>query len=168
MRINVAQQLKGPVGEVRHYRVQEITREGFPLQGELELIRTDRGILVTGKLEAWVKANCSRCLEEFELSLHLTLEEEYFPAKDLLAIFDSLSPEEREGFVIGEDNVLDLEEAIRQHILLNFPIKPICRPDCAGLCPQCGQNLNQGSCGCSREFTDARLSPLKSLLREGS
>jgi len=168
MRINVAQQLKGPVGEVRHYHVQETTREGVPLQGELEFIRTDRGILVTGKLEARVKADCSRCLEEFELSLQLTLEEEYFPAKDLPAIFDSLSPEEREGFIIGEDNVLDLEEAIRQHILLNFPIKPICRPDCAGLCPQCGQNLNQGSCGCSQEFIDARLSPLKSLLREES
>ena len=168
MRINVAQQLKAPVGEVRRYQVEETTREGFPLQGKLKLIRTDRGILVTGELEAWVKANCSRCLEEFELPLHLTLEEEYFPAKDLPTILDSLSPEEREGFVIGEDNILDLEEAVRQHILLNFPIKPICRPDCAGLCPQCGQNLNQGSCNCSREFTDTRLSPLRALLREES
>lgn len=161
MRINVAQQLKAPVGEVRHYQVEETTREGFPLRGKLKLIRTDRGILVTGELEARVKASCSRCLEEFELPLHFTLEEEYFPAN----ILNSLSPEEREGFVIGEDNVLDLEEAVRQHILLNLPIKPLCRPDCAGLCPRCGHNLNQGPCGCSREIADARLSPLRALLR---
>ena len=164
MRINVAQQLKGLVGEVRRYRVDEITSDGFPLRGDLKLVRTDRGILVTGKLQTSVKAVCSRCLEEFELSLSFELEEEYFPAKDFPMTLGPLSLGEREGFAIDENNILDLDEAVRQHVLLNLPAKPLCRPDCAGLCPNCGQNLNYGPCGCDLESTNMALAPLKALL----
>lgn len=160
MEINVSELLKAPVGENRSYSVNETIKEGFPLWGNLKLVRTNRGILVTGKLKAQLKATCSRCLEKFKFLLPLELEEECFPA----ATPSSALPEE--SFVIGRDNILNLDEAIRQHTLLNFPIKPICRPDCAGLCPYCGKNLNYGPCGCPQEPADARLAPLKDLFQK--
>ena len=148
MRINVAEQLKQPIGQVRCYQIGDRGDQELPIQGEVQLLHTGRGILVTGRLKTTVKSICSRCLEEFDCTLTLDIEEEYFPSTDLPM------PEEIEGFVIDESHVLDLSEAIRQHTLLALPMKPICREDCAGLCPNCGQNLNRGSCHCARETGD--------------
>jgi uncharacterized protein len=60
--------------------------------------------------------------------------------------------------------VLDLTEVVRQAIFLAIPMSPVCRADCAGLCPQCGQNLNEGQCHCVSEVVDPRLEVLKQLL----
>jgi uncharacterized protein len=152
MRINVAQLLKQPVGRVRQYRIEE-----GGIRGKVRLLRINRGILVTAALEGSVTSVCSRCLEEFECPLSLDFEEEYFTSKDV-------SPEEADGFVIGEDHMLDLSEAIRQHTLLMLPMKPICREDCAGLCPVCGKNLNYGPCSCIQESSHSHWAPLQSLL----
>jgi uncharacterized protein len=152
MRINVAQLLKQPVGQVCCYQIEE-----SGVQGRVRLLHINRGILVTAVLECSITSVCSRCLEEFELPLSLDFEEEYFLSKDA-------SPEEADGFIIGENNMLDLSEAIRQHTLLMVPMKPICRDDCAGLCPVCGKNLNYGSCSCIQESPHLSQAPLRSLL----
>jgi len=149
MRINVAEQLKQPIGQVRCYQISESNDQELPIQGEVQLLRTGRGILVTGSLKTTVKSICSRCLEEFDCTLTLDIEEEYFPNTD------RPMAEEIEGFVIDESHVLDLTEAIRQHTLLTLPMKPICREDCAGLCPNCGHNLNRGPCYCARETRES-------------
>lgn len=166
MRINVAQQLKGHVGESRSYTVDEDLPDDFPVKGEVRLLLTNRSILASGEFRTVIRESCSRCLEEFEQELVFRLEEEFFPAGNLLGE-DSVSADERmEGFEIGEDNVLDLGEAFRQNISLNFPRKPVCRPECAGLCPVCGCNLNNETCQCYRQQSDPRWSPLKGLLSE--
>jgi uncharacterized protein len=161
MRINVAQQLKQPVGQVCHYQISE--KEPF-LKGEVRLLRTNRSILATVRLKTKVKSVCSRCLEEFESSLTLEFKEEYFPSRDVLSGSPLPVPEDAEGFIIDENHMLDLSEAVRQHILLALPMKPICRQDCAGLCPVCGQNLNYGTCNCAHRHPDSRWAPLQSLL----
>ena len=164
MRINVAQQLKSHIGESRSYIVDETSDEGFPIQGEARLVLTNRSILVTGRFKAAVKSTCSRCLEEFEHSLDFAIEEEFFPKGDRLNETLVLADEEPEGFIIGEDHVLDLKEAFRQNILLSLPPNPICRPDCAGLCQICGCNLNYNSCRCSEKQMDPVWAPLRGLL----
>ena len=58
----------------------------------------------------------------------------------------------------------DLDELLREDILLDLPSKYLCSPDCKGLCPKCGKNLNEGDCGCDRKEIDPRLEVLKSLL----
>ena len=63
------------------------------------------------------------------------------------------------------DQVLDLSEAVRQYALLALPMKPLCQEDCAGLCPQCGANLNGGSCSCGRDCISSPWAQLKSLAR---
>ena len=166
MRINVAQQLKAPIGTARNYDadgVVTIAGNDSRVQGEAKLVRTDRGILVKGTLHTEVEVTCSRCLSPFRCSLELNIEEEYFPVIDVVSGASLSLPEEPGCFTIDEHHVLNLTEAIRQYALLAIPMKPLCRPDCAGLCPNCGHNLNQGPCECSSQGIDPRWSKLKNL-----
>lgn len=141
--INVAQLLKSPIGTVRYYLVNEmvnIADDRCLVQGEIELTRTNRGILARGMLHTEIELTCSRCLSPFHCSLSINIEEEYFPVTDI-ATGDSLpSPEDEDAFTIDEHNILDLGEALRQYALLAVPMKPLCREDCAGICPP--QDIN--------------------------
>lgn len=166
MRINVAQLLKGSVGDSRSYPI-EVTVEGsFPVKGEAKLVLTNRSILVTGVFQTTVQSTCIRCLKEFEEHIEFAMEEEFFPTGDILTVAClPVEAEERaEGFVIPEDHVLDLSEAIRQNLWLNVPANPVCAVDCPGLCPHCGHDLNEGPCQCSNEASDPRWIPLKQWL----
>ncbi len=166
MRINVSQQLKASIGSIRNYKVSEIVNVAngkSMVQGEVGLIRTDRGILAKGTLHTGVEVTCSRCLSLFSCPLTLNIEEEYFPTTDVVSSASLPLPEEPGCFTIDEHHVLDLTEAIRQYALLAIPMKPLCRGDCAGLCPSCGHNLNQGVCDCSPRETEPRWSELNKL-----
>ncbi len=167
MQINVSQLLKEPIGATRDYKVSEIvdiTGDGRMVQGEVKLLRTHRGILVRGVLRTEVELTCSRCLTLFNCPVTLNVGEEYIPTVDVVSGVPLFSPEEPGPFIIDEHHVIDLTEAIRQHSLLAIPMKPLCREDCAGLCPNCGHNLNQGSCGCPQQGADPRWSELSKLL----
>ena len=166
MQINVSQLLKEPIGSTRKYEVNEtidVAGGGRVVQGEVGLVRTDRGILVKGTLQTAVEVTCSRCLSVFSCPLGLGIEEEYLPTTDMASGASLPSPEEPSYFTIDEHYVLDLTEAIRQCIMLTIPMKPLCRQDCAGLCPNCGHNLNQGPCDCLPQEVDPRWSGLSKL-----
>jgi uncharacterized protein len=64
---------------------------------------------------------------------------------------------------VPEDDEVDLRPLLIEQIQLNVPMKPLCRPDCAGICPTCGANLNAGSCGCATEEVDPRWKALEAL-----
>lgn len=168
MKINVAQQLKSYLGDTRQYAVSDTTEEGFSITGEAKLVLTNRSILATGRFNTVITTTCSRCLDEFDHPLDFELSEEFFPTGNILSPTPTPKDEiqEADGFTIGEDHVLDLGEALHQNIVLSLPTKPICKPDCAGLCQKCGQNLNDGQCECPKEESDPRWSPLKQLLSD--
>ena len=134
-------------------------------------MRTHRGILAKANLHTEVKVTCSRCLGLFSCPLVLNFEDEYFPTTDVVSGVSLPLPEEPGCFTIDEHHTLDLTEAIRQYALLAIPMKPLCRQDCAGLCPHCGYNLNQGACDCLPQEADPRWSELSKLAlaeREGT
>lgn len=160
MQINVVQLLKDSIGSSRNYQVDELDPVGRPVQGDIVLLRTDRGILVRARLTATVEAACSRCLAYFDYPVKLQIEEEYFPTVDLATGAALPLPEELGAFTIDDTHILDLAEAVRQYSVLAVPIKPLCRPDCAGLCPQCGYNLNRGPCHCPPPPRDPRWATL--------
>ena len=165
MNVNVAQQLKESVGSVRRYEVDEpLPPDGYPVKGELTFLRTGTGILVTGTLHTAVECPCSRCLEPYKCELTFQIEEEYFPRIDVLTGLPQPVPEDAQDFAIGPDHVLDLTEAFRQNVLLAIPMKPVCREECAGLCPGCGANMNSESCKCAPAEADPRWSELKKLM----
>ena len=165
MQINVSQQLKSSIGSIREYEVNgiiDITGKGNStrVQGKVNLMRTDRGILVKGVLDTGVGLTCSRCLRLFACPLVLNIEEEYFPITDVVTGTSLPSPDEPGSFTIDEQHVLNLAEAIRQYTSLATPMKPLCRTDCAGLCPTCGSNLNQAPCNCPPKPVDPRWAEL--------
>lgn len=158
--INVSQLLKSPVGSTRRYEIDDKTDIGdyFAfVRGEVTLLRTGRGILVTGCLTTEVQLTCARCLGSFHHPVTLDVEEEYFPTIDIATGAIVKAPEDEPGaFTINQNNILNLGEAIRQYAVLAVPMKPLCRPDCAGLCPTCGANLNIGKCACPVKIIDPR------------
>ena len=167
MVIDVSQLLKEPIGSMRHYSFSQSgdsadTTE-FPLEGELSLLRTDRGIFVNGSLNTRVEAVCSRCLSDFDQPLTLKIEEELLLTVDTSTGASIPAQGEVGAFTINENQEFDLGEAVRQYVLLSLPMKPLCREDCAGLCPSCGRNLNVGPCSCSQPI-DPRLAPLAKLV----
>lgn len=166
VQLNVSQQLKEPIGSIRNYTVSDTVdvADGSSLvEGEIKLTRTDRGLLAKGTLNTEIERTCSRCLSLFTCPLTLNIEEEYFPTTDVVTGNSLPLPDEPGCFTIDEHNILDLSEAVRQYALLAIPIKPLCRKDCAGLCPTCGCNLNQVHCDCPPRTADSRWSQLIKL-----
>jgi len=141
-----------------------ISGSDSPVQGEVLLVRTDRGILVNAKLHTEVEITCNRCLSLFSSPLTLGIEEEYFPIVDVDSGGSLSLPDEPGCFAIDEHHDIDLTEAVRQYALLAMPMKALCREDCKGLCPTCGHNLNQGPCDCLSREVDPRWSKLSELL----
>jgi uncharacterized protein len=164
--VNVAQQLKEPIGSVREYDIDglvEISGKESLVNGHVKLIRTDRGILVEARLDSEINITCCRCLGEFNKTLRLGFEEEYLQTVDLASGSRLSLPKETDYFNINQRHDLDLTEAVRQYALLSIPMKALCRDDCAGLCPQCGHNRNLGPCRCSSVEVDPRWAPLLEL-----
>jgi uncharacterized protein len=125
------------------------------LRGTLRLMRNSRGILVQGTLHTGVHGECARCLTESSVELDVPVEELYvYP------------PQPDAEFCVADDGILDLAPLLREEIIVDTPIGVLCRPDCAGLCPNCGKNWNEGPCECEREETDPRLAALKALKEE--
>lgn len=162
MRINISRLLQEPWGSLRKYDLDEgPLRLGDDLEidflrGTLRLTHTNEGILVQGKLTTQVTLECVRCLEPFAYRLSVSLTERFLPAP--------AAARDGEAFPIGNDNSVDMDEPIREAILLALPMRALCRPDCRGLCPECGQNLNLGQCECQKEDIDPRLDVLRQLL----
>lgn len=138
MQINVSNLLKETVGSERDYQVNSTVNimengKGSAVQGDVKLTRTNRSILVKGKLNTTIEIACARCLAMFNCPLVLDFEEEYFPTNDI-ASGDLLTPPDEPGcFTIDEHQVIDLTEAVRQYTLMTVPMKPLCREDCSGL-----------------------------------
>ncbi len=107
------------------------------------------------------RADCARCLEPVEGSYEITLER-------TVATADSLSEKQLEEnvdeYAVIENGVLDLGELVREELLLSFPMRFLCSPDCPGLCPKCGRPLRLGDCGCQKREIDPRLAILQTLL----
>ena len=149
MQYNVAQLLKEPTGATRSYQVeQSIT--GVPgitgrIRGQLDMLRTHQGILINAALDIESTLVCSRCLGEFTRPSTLFIEEECLPSIDLYSGLKLSPPAEEEELRIDDRHSLDLEEVLRQYVIFDGPMKPLCRADCAGLCHDCGINLTQAA-----------------------
>ena len=170
--INVSQLLKEPIGSSRTYKIDDTIdivedKCDSAVNGDVSLLRTHRGVLVRGKLHTELELDCSRCLGVFNCPLDISLEEEYIQTVDVNSGFPVQPSGEPGSFAIDEHHVIDLSDAIRQYALLAIPMKPLCREGCAGICPECGHNLNQGPCGCPARTMDPRWSKLMNLTQLG-
>ncbi len=161
LRLNVGFLIKSPIGTRRDFDYDyEKMRLGEDLTvvkftGTARFDRTPQGLLLQGKFGAAADLECVRCLETYSQPLKWSFSDLY--AFDKSNITDS-------GLLVPEDAQIDLEPLLREYALLEFPISPVCKPDCKGLCLVCGENLNQRDCG-HRPESVSPFAALKDLLR---
>ena len=168
MLFNVSGLEQEGIGATREYEIdgvlQSEERGRETVTGQVGLLRTDRGILVRAKLRLVEPETCSRCLNPLEETLPIEFEEEFKTVVDVRSGQPIGEAPDEDDFVIDESHMLDLTEAIRQYREASAVMQPLCRPDCRGLCPICGQDLNAGDCDCSAAPVDNRWSALAGLL----
>jgi len=169
LRYNVAQLLRSPVGATRTLEVKEEVFQADELEirdlhGRVRLTKLRENVLLQGTLEGVVTLECGRCLEAYAQPLRMELELQFQPSVAILTGEVLPPPEDDTVYVIDGQHTLDLDGPVREYIFLALPMQPLCRPDCAGLCPVCGKNLNEGPCEGHDEEMDERLAILATLL----
>jgi uncharacterized protein len=143
LRLNVGFLLGQPIGSSRDFHFDfpelhlppDVILQDF--SGIARIGRTQQGLLVLSKFKATVSAQCVRCLIDFWQPLETDFSELY--------AFTDRSVSES-GLIMPEDGHIDIEPLVREYMVLEIPISPVCKPDCKGLCPVCGEDLNQGTC----------------------
>ena len=169
---NVAGLLTNEPGATRDYQVAGATidlgddvRLADPIEGHVRLARTNRGLIVSADLSTAIEAECSRCLRDIEVPIEISIEEEALPSIDIHT-GAPLAPEpgDEEPLRLTDHHELDLETAVREAILLAEPIAPLCREDCPGLCPVCGERLEEGVHDHPSDDIDPRLEALKGFV----
>ncbi|WP_327359116.1 YceD family protein [Streptomyces sp. NBC_01304] len=143
------------------------TPEGAPVEIELRLESVMEGVLVTGTARARVDGECVRCLEPLERELDADFQEMYsYPDADDRGRSKQAEPaddaEDDEDMIPLEDGMFDLEPVLRDAVVLALPMQPVCREDCAGLCSECGINLNDNP-GHHHDVADIRWAALQGL-----
>ncbi len=135
-----------------------------PVTGEITVQNIGHLLVVRGRLRATVEMTCVRCLTPTRTSLDIPIEEE-FASEGARPDVGTIDVEDPERAAI-EDFVLDAKEFVRQQVETHLPMASLCRPDCRGICPQCGQNLNEGPCQCEPDTGASPFTKLKELLDE--
>jgi uncharacterized protein len=131
-------------------------------EGRADLLSASVGeIRVTGQLQVTMNAPCDRCLETASVTVDKQFDLVYLPSEDEAAGGeDEISQAAVEvGFYDGPG--VELNDVLREVILLAMPMQLVCSAACKGICPECGQNRNQADCGCRPTAVDDRWSKLK-------
>lgn len=161
MLFNVSQLIREPVGSKRTYTLEPEE----PLHsGQVELIRVPAGVLVRFEGEVFIDAACSRCLTPFGYPEQVSFEEIFAQQIDPVT-GTRIEVEDADAFRIGLDHTIDITEAVRQYTEMAAEMQPLCRPDCPGFCPECGQDLSIARCNCDRTPIDSRWAALAALKR---
>ena len=169
---NVAGLLDDAPGATRDYVVAGATidlgedlRLADPIEGSVRLARTNRGLLVVAELDTSLVAQCSRCLRDIEVPIHVSIDEEALPSIDLHSGHpvpvdgDADDPPLR----LTDHHELDLVTAVREAIQLEEPIAALCREACPGLCLVCGEPLEDGAHDHPDDDIDPRLEALRAF-----
>jgi uncharacterized protein len=120
-------------------------------------------VLVHGEAEVVIEAHCSRCLAAFGYPVQIVFDEVFAQQVDVVTGARIPPPEEPETFFIEADHTIDITEAVRQYTEMAAAMQPLCRPDCPGICPVCGQDLSIATCACDRSPVDSRWAGLAAL-----
>lgn len=122
--------------------------------------RENERLLIQGETNLTVSIPCGRCLTEVPTDIHIVID------KRLMMNGQELFDEEMEetDYLIGLN--LDIDKLIYGEILVNWPVKVLCREDCKGICKVCGMNLNEGNCGCQRTEPDPRMAAIQDIFNK--
>jgi len=162
-----------------------------PVHLTADLTKSGLKFLLKGRLTTTLELACSRCLEAFEIPVDATLDLTFVPAVEpAKPVADTAAPArakksprhanedvELDGTEVADDDLglaeysgdeIDLGQMMREQFYLALPMKPLCRPDCKGLCPVCGKNRNRETCSCESTWVDPRFEVLRNLKKNES
>jgi uncharacterized protein len=162
--------LSEPYGTARHFPVHGVTiplpgelRLAGPIEGDVDVARTNRGVLVRADLRTTIEGSCARCLRDVEIPIEVALNEEVLPSIDLATGAPVDSSAEPEVARLTDHHELELAPLVADAISLAEPIAPLCEAACPGLCPTCGQRLGPDHEDHAEDDIDPRLEALRAF-----
>jgi uncharacterized protein len=150
-----------PAGEDGAFRV------AAPVCLAFDILKDGTKFHLVGRVQSALALSCGRCLDDIALPVDLPFDLLYLPHAQNTGAEEVEVEDDDLTTAFYEDAQIDLGQLAAEQFYLAVPMKPLCRESCRGLCPDCGTNLNTGTCSCVREWTDPRLDSLRSLIDKG-
>jgi uncharacterized protein len=120
-------------------------------------------VFVNGHVETRAQVECDRCLKPVELPVNVDFTLEYISDSDYESIETAELTEAEMSVSVFDGAAIDVDEIVKEQILLAVPTRMLCREDCKGICPECGMVRNTGECNCVTNDIDPRWAALKNL-----
>ena len=162
--------LEGTSAEFEHtYEPEELVLDDEharliePPQVTGRINRSGHEVRLQGKILARAEVDCDRCLKQVAVAVETAFDVTYVPAEDYAEAETAELQAEDLGVSVYEDETIDVDELVREQVLLALPARALCGEDCKGLCPVCGANRNENPCECETVNTDPRWNELKNL-----
>jgi uncharacterized protein len=155
----------------RVYRPDEVPADDAfrvvaPVELAFDIFKDNAQFRLVGSVSTTLELPCSRCLEPFALPVASSFDLRYQPHTENTGEGEREVEEDDLTTAFYENDTIDLGQLMREQFFLALPMKPLCSEDCQGLCPDCGTNLNRGTCSCQRAWEDPRFAALKELRKE--
>jgi uncharacterized protein len=170
MRLDLAR-ISGPTQHIEREYPSEAFGTGedeyrvvTPVRLAFDVHKSENRYRLVGRVTAGLRFPCSRCTEPFEFPVDAEFDLTYLPQSRNTGEGEFEVAEEDLGVAFYEDEAVDLGQLMREQFYLAIPMKPLCRADCQGLCPECGVNRNTTACACAKRWEDPRLAGLRRLV----
>ncbi|MBI3802268.1 MAG: DUF177 domain-containing protein [Nitrospirae bacterium] len=145
----------------------DLSKSGFAIKGNIHVLvkaikHNEEDVYVRGAITAEIVSECSRCLKPLTNTIESDFQVEYVPRTSVPEGEQELVQEELD-LLFYDGETINIREEVEGQLILSTPMRPLCREDCRGLCPQCGQDLNVRQCNCVVEAPDPRWAGLKEI-----
>ena len=137
-----------------------------PVKSVMRLVKIEDEVMVKGALTADVELQCSSCLNHFPTRISSQVDVVYNPVREIVKSEQRELKSAELDTVFYSDDMIETDDLLREQLILNLPMKPLCSPDCKGFCARCGADLNISGCGCETKETDSRFEVLKQLKKD--
>jgi uncharacterized protein len=143
---------------------EEHVRLTSPPEVEGRVQRSGHEVRLRGRLNAGAEVDCDRCLKTVAIPVETSFDVAYVPVADYTASEAAELQEEDLGLSVFDGETIDVDELVREQLLLALPARALCGEECKGLCPTCGANRNRDSCDCHSAEIDPRWAGLKAVM----
>jgi uncharacterized protein len=162
-KIRTAQERFEQVYPPEQFEQDEDFTVAAPVTLAFDIFKDKKQFRLVGRVRTTLELPCGRCLEPFTMEVDAPFDLRYQPHVENTGEGEREIEEDDLTTAFYERDEIDLGHLMGEQFYLSLPMKPLCRQDCRGLCPECGTNLNRGTCECKRAWEDPRLKPLKAL-----
>lgn len=170
MRIEL-ENLEGGKGDFAHvYRPEDLNPvdERISLSGPAtvggKVRHAGNEVFVNGHVETRAQVECDRCLQPVEIPVNTDFALEYVTGSEYEAARAVELTEAEMSIAVFDGEAIDIDEIVKEQVVLTVPTRMLCREDCKGICPECGADRNSGECSCSTNDIDPRWAALKKLI----